>query len=306
MRTLILNSTNIVENTDNSQLQYDFPAGSIVLNPGDKVALASLQMYYSTFNITAANGNNKFSYTWIDGTTFPVGTGTSSTSETIPDGFYDADGLNDLLHFQMIANGHYLIDNSTGDYVYFINISTNSNRYAIQVDCFRINTTLYPTASYTAGTPTTAASIAWVAGIWGAGTNLTPQLVIPSTNFRNVIGFAAGSYPSTLASQTSTQSFISSFTPQITPLSSFVLTCDLANNNYAVPNNLIYSFSPEGTFGDQFTIAPNQYVFIDVQPGNYSFFRVRFLDQDLLPVSIQDEQMVIMIIIASKGDFIGL
>ena len=303
MRTLILNSTNIVANTDNSQLQYNFPAGSIVLNPGDKVALASLQMYYSTFNITAANGNNKFSYTWIDGITYPVGTGTSSTSETIPDGFYDADGLNDLLHYQMIANGHYLVNNSTGDYVYFINLSTNANRYAIQADCYRINTTLYSTASYTAGTATTAAA-SW-ASYWTA-TTLVPQLVVPSTNFRYVIGFNAGSYPTIQTGWTSTQSFISSFTPQITPLSSYVLTCDLVNNNFAVPNSLIYSFSPEGTFGDQFTVAPNQYVFIDAQPGNYSFFRMRFLDQDLKPVAIQDEQMVIMIIIASKGDNIGL
>jgi len=305
MRTLILNSSNIVEDSNNSVLEYNFPAGGITLIEGDKIALASLQMYYSTFNITTANGNNQFSYTWIDGTTFPVGTGTSNTSETIPNGFYDIDGLNDLLHYQMIANGHYLINNSTGDYVYFINLSTNANRYAVQVDCFRINTTLYPVASYTAGTPTTGASTTWVSTLWNATTRV-PQLVVPSTNFRNIIGFAAASYPTAILGHTSTQSFISSFTPQVTPLSSFLLTCTLVNNNFAVPNNLIYSFSPEGTFGDQFTVAPNQYVFINAQPASYTSFRVSFLDQDGAPVAIQDEQMVILLTVANKGDNLGL
>lgn len=303
MRTLILNSSNIVSDTNNSVLEYNFPSGGITLFEGDKIALASLQMYYSTFNITTANGNNQFSYTWIDGTTFPVGTGTSATSETIPNGFYDIDGLNDLLHYQMIANGHYLINNSTGDYVYFINLSTNANRYAVQADCYRINTTLYPTASYTAGTATTAAA-SWAAS-WTA-TTLVPQLVVPSTNFRDIIGFVAGSYPTIRTGWTSTQSFISSYTPQVTPLSSYLLTCTLVNNNFAVPNTLIYSFSPEGTFGDQFTVAPNQYVFINAQPGSYTTFRVSFLDQDGVPVAIQDEQMVILLTVASKGDNLGL
>ena len=292
MRTLILNSTNIVANTDNSQLQYNFPAGSIVLKPGDKVALASLQMYYSTFNLTAANGNNTFSYTWIDGT---------SNSVVFPDGFYDADGINDYLHFVMINNKHYLTNVSTGDILYFINISTNANRYAIQVDCFPIGQDLYPTP----GTYTIPSGATWSNPAAGANER-TPTITVPSTNFRFVIGFAAGTYGTQSIGTTTTSSTISSFTPQITPLSSFVLTCDLVNNNYAVPNNLIYSFSPEGTFGDQFTIAPNQYVFIDAQPGNYSFFRMSFLDQDLKPVVIQDEQMVIMIIISSKGDNLGL
>jgi hypothetical protein len=290
MRTLILNSSNIVADTDNSQLQYNFPAGAIRIEKGDKVALASLQMYYSTFNLTTANGNNSFSYVWVDGTVNTV---------LFDDGFYDADGINDFLHYTMIQNTHYLIETSTGDYVYFINITTNANLYAIQADCYILNTTLFPVANYTIGT----------GGTWSAswtGTSRVPQLRVPSTNFRNIIGFVAGDYPTAILGHTSTQSFTSSFTPQITPLSSFILTCDLVNNNYAVPNNQLYSFSPEGTFGDQFTVAPNQYVFINAQAGDYAFFRMRFLDQDLKPVAIQDEQMVILLVIADKGDQLGL
>lgn len=293
MRTLILNSSNIVANTDNSQLQYNFPAGSIRLKQGDKVALASLQMYYSTFNITTANSNNTFTYTWIDATVVSV---------VFPNGFYDADGINDYLHYVMITNGHYLVNNTTGEYVYFINITTNANRYAIQIDNYPIGQDTYPTADYTVPTGT---SPVWT--IPTAGPNeLTPTITIPSTNFRYVIGFEAGTYGTQSTGGTATISNISTFTPQITPLSSFVLTCDLVNNNYAVPNSLLYSFSPEGTFGDQFTVAPNQYVFINAQAGDYAFFRMRFLDQDLKPVAIQDEQMVILLVIADKDEQLGL
>ena len=61
MRTLILNSSNIVPGTNNSILSYEFVGGGITLKKGQKLALASLQMYYSTFNITALNKNNSFS-----------------------------------------------------------------------------------------------------------------------------------------------------------------------------------------------------------------------------------------------------
>ena len=100
MRTLILNSSNIVDGTNNSILSYEFAGGNINLKKGQKVALANLQMYYSTFNITAANNNNSFSYTWVDGIVYQV---------LIPDGFYDIPSLNNYLHFTMVQNKHYLL-----------------------------------------------------------------------------------------------------------------------------------------------------------------------------------------------------
>jgi hypothetical protein len=89
-------------------------------------------------------------------------------------------------------------------------------------------------------------------------------------------------------------------------LSSFILTCSLVNNNYAVPNNLLYSFAPEGTFGSQFTIAPNQYVFIDANEGQYDKFLLSFTDQNGFPVAIQDPNYVIMIIISDPKENTGL
>ena len=98
------------------------------------------------------------------------------------------------------------------------------------------------------------------------------------------------------------QSFSSSFTPQVTPLSSYLLTCNILNNNYSVPNSLLYSFSPSGAFGEQFTVAPYQYSFIDIQKGQYTSFEVSFLDQTNKPVVLQDNNLVILLVIAEKDE----
>jgi len=305
MRTLILNSSNVVEGTNNSVFEYEFVGGNITLKQGQKVALASIQMYYSTFNITSAYGNNVFNYIWVDGT---------SNQVLFPDGFYDANGINNYLHFIMLQNKHYLID-ATGDYVWFIDINTNPSRYAIQVDCFNMNSTLYPLGTG-AGQYQLPSGATWVIPT----NNIVPMLRVLSNNFRNVIGFEAGFYPqgsptyaqATIAgvppaqtqtpSYSTTQTFLSTFTPQITPFSSFLVNCNLVNNNYAVPNSLIYSFSPQGIFGEQFVVAPNEYVFIDVLPAQYNRFRVYFTDQNSLPVAFQDSSMIIQILISDAED----
>jgi hypothetical protein len=298
MRTLILNSSNIVEGTNNSILQYEFAGGNINLKKGQKVALANLQMYYSTFNITAANRNNTYTYTWVDGTIVPV---------VMPDGFYDVPALNNYLHFVMVQNKHYLIT-SAGDYVYFATLGINPTRYSCEINCFGMSVALATTNSWTLPAGAT----------WVIPTNfIVPEINVGTNNFGLVIGFNAGSYPNAVIAGvppaqtqtpafTSDQQFLSAFTPQVTPVSSFILTCSLINNNYAVPNNLIYSFSPQGTIGEQFTIAPNQYVFIDVLPAQYNRFQVSFIDQDFRPVAIQDPNMIIQLVISEVDDNLGL
>lgn len=307
MRTLILNSDNIVEGTNNSVLEYEFSGGNINLKKGQKLALASLQMYYSTFNITALNGNNSFSYIWVDGLTYLV---------SIPDGFYEIPTLNNYLHFTMVQNGHYLIT-STGDFVYLLTLTINPTLYATEVNSFGISAAL-------------ATTNAWVlpaAPTWVLPTNfILPELVVGkiglnaalnSANFGLVIGFETGYYPNAVIagvppaqtqtpSYVSDQQFLSTFTPQVSPLSSFILTCSLINNNYAVPNNLIYSFAPQGTIGQQFTVAPNQLVFIDVLPAQYSRFQITFIDQALRPVAIEDPNMIIQLVISDPNEFTGI
>lgn len=300
MRTLILNSSNIVAGTNNSILSYEFIGGGITLKKGQKLALASLQMYYSTFNITALNKNNSFSYVWVDGTVNNV---------LIPDGFYDIPALNNYLHFVMVQNGHYLVS-SAGDFVYLMTLGINPTIYAVELNCFGISVAV-------------AAANVWIlpaAPTWVLPTNfIVPELTVPpsaTSNFGLVIGFASGTYPNSVIAGvppaqtqtpafTSDQQFVSTIVPQVTPLSSFILTCSLINNDFAVPNNLIYSFAPQGTIGEQFTVAPNQYVFIDVYSGMYNRFNVQFIDQNFRPVAIQDPNMIIQLVVSDPNDNLG-
>lgn len=296
MRTLILSSANIVPNTNNSELVYAFPAGSITIKESQKVALATLQMYYSTFNITALNNNNKYQYVWVDGTIVNV---------VMPDGFYTLDDINNFLQFTMIGNGHYLLSGS--NFVYLLNWITNATYYTIELQVFPIDT-----AIATANTWTLPASPTWAIPTAQA---ISPMINILNNNFTKVVGFQTGYYPQgspsysqatitgTPPTQTQTpaytsqQAYQSTTAPQITPLSSYVLTCNLINNNYSVPNNLLYSFSPQGAFGSQFTVQPNFPAYININPGQYQFITLKLLDQNLLPVSIQDPNFVIQLII---------
>lgn len=392
MKTLIVNSSNVVANTNNSVYKYNFPAGNVDFKKGQKLALGSIQMYYSTFNITSAQGNNQFSYIWVDGREITI---------TIPDGFYDVSTLNDFLHFVMVQQGHYLLD-TAGNYYYFITAVINSATYQIEVNTFPISLATYPVATYTIGTyssSTITTSSPTTPVLWSRPTSsITPMVRILANNFRNIIGFSAGYYPqgqtgyastipttslaqatitnspstttfpitsitgtalttttapallagmvisgagitqgtyivsgsanswvvsvsqtigaitgtfysmgaSQSPSYTTIQTFGSSSVPQVSPLSSYVLTCNLLNNNFAIPNSLLYSFAPDATFGSQFTIAPNQYSFIDIQPGQYNSFQVSFLDQNNIPTTLQDPNLVILLIIADAGELEGL
>jgi len=299
MRTLILNSQNIVPNTNNSELVFAFPAGAITIKETQQVALATLQMYYSTFNITALNNNNTYQYVWVDGTIVNV---------VMPDGFYTLDDINNFLQFTMIGNGHYLVSGS--NFVYLLNWITNPTYYTIELQVFPIDTTIATNNSWTLPTsPTWAIPTAQA---------ISPMINILNNSFTKVVGFQSGYYPQgptsyaqavisgTPPAQTQSPAFLtqqayqSTTAPQITPLSSYVLTCNLINNNYSVPNNLLYSFAPQGLFGSQFTIQPNFPAYINVNPGQYQFITLKLLDQNLLPISIQDPNFVIQLIITDN------
>tara|TARA_R110000868_G_scaffold31179_4_gene114383 strand:+ start:479 stop:1426 length:948 start_codon:yes stop_codon:yes gene_type:complete len=310
MRTLILNSSNIVANTNNNTLTYKFPAGNVNIVKGQKVALQSLSMYYSTPNITTSYQNKSYKYVWVDGVEYDV---------IMPDGFYAVPELNSFLQFTMVQNGHYLLD-AVGDFVYFITMGINITSYSIEVNCFTMSQALA-----TANGWTITGVVIPPANAWVIPTNtIVPMLHILANSFRNVIGYEAGYYPTgkdgvppysqaTIAgappaqvqtpTYTKPQTFLSTTVPQITPYSSFILTCSLINNNYAIPNNLIYCFAPQGTYGSQFTIAPSGNLsFIDVQPAQYNSFTCSFIDQEFKPIAILDPNMVIMLLITDEDE----
>lgn len=284
MRTLILSQNNVVAGTNNTTFEYNFPGGGINLKPHTKIALASITMYNSTPNISAALGNNTFSYYWIDATP-------TLNVVTMPDGFYEISDINNFLHQTMLNNGHYLTEVSTGDAVWFLTMSVNASTYKIDFLAYPMNTTLYVSPT----NYTIPAGATWTI----PATSKNPQFVIPATNFRNIVGFAPGTYPSsnTVASITTSSSSVA---PQVSPLSSYLVKCNLVNNPYGIPNSLIYSFPPAGSFGTQFVVAPNEYSFIDCQDGYYTQMRIEITDQLDRPTIILDSNINILMVITDR------
>ena len=237
------------------------------------MALQSLSIYYSWPNITAAYGNNTFQYSWL-GT--PV-------SVTLPDGFYTISEVNSYLQSVMVANSQYLID-SAGNYVYFLEITTNSSLYAVQLNAYPIPTS------------TQAAALGYTLPTGWAGypvSATTPQFIVPSTDLQNIFGISAGTYPA--ATQSTVYSKTSSFTPQFSPVSSVYVLCSLVNSRYSLPQNVIYNFSPSVTYGSKVVIQPPYLVYSKIQEGSYPSVTVQFVDQSFQALNILDSNISVLL-----------
>lgn len=286
MKTLILNSENVVQDGTNSKFIYNFPQGGYMFK-NDLIAVQEISMFFSAFNITTAYNNNSFSYIWVDGTTNVV---------NIPNSYLQVSDINAYLQSVMVANTHYLI-NSVGDYVYLLEIVVNQSRYAVQVNNYLISATLATTESWTLP----------VGATWVLPTNLIlPYLVIPANSFGDLIGYTAGQYPAGTITgappaqiQTpaflGAQSELSSIAPQITPYTSFLIFCSLVNNRAVIPSQLVYSFTPtNSTFGALQVFSPSAELgWNKIEDGVYNSFVIEFRDQLGRQVTFQDPNTLI-------------
>jgi hypothetical protein len=287
MKTLILNAQNVVLDGTNAKFIYNFPQGGYVFKD-DLIAVQEISMFFSAFNITTAYNNNRFSYIWVDGTTHVV---------NIPNSFLQVSDLNAYLQSAMALNTHYLLD-STGNFVYLLEMVVNQSRYAVQLNNYVISVALATANSWTLPAGAT----------WVLPTNLIlPYLVIPANNnFGLLIGFAPGQYPAgTITGAppaqiqapafTGAQSELSSIAPQITPYSSFLVYCSLVNNRAVIPSQLVYSFTPtNSTFGALQVFSPTAELgWNKIEDGNYNSFIIEFRDQLGRQVTFQDPNTLI-------------
>ena len=279
-KTIILNTANKVENSNNTKLVYNFPSGGYSFK-NDMIALQSVYQYFSIFNITSDYGNNSFSYVWFDGDEYTI---------TIPDGYYEISDLNSYFQSIMITNTHYMT-NSAGQFIYFLEFIVNTSRYAVQINSYVLDTTIQTADGYILPSGAT----------WSVPTTSTlSQLNINTTGFGEVLGYEIGSYPSSQVGS-STASFLSSKAPQITPYSSILVSCNLVNNRAVIPSNILSSYTPLGTsIGSLFTFEPNYLQFADVEDGQYTQLVLEFRDQLSRPIIIRDPNMLISLYTETK------
>lgn len=269
----------ITSNQSTSQpnvFTYQFPNGASNFKD-QQVALASLILPYSWYNISSAIGNNTFTLVFPD----TDGTAETTVSVVIPDGFYTVSALNDYLQHVQIDNELYLVDGSSNN-VYFIEIVPNTTTGLAQVNSYIVPNSVGGGATPPYDTYTNPGS--WV--LPTAGTRV-PQLVISNQLFGNVIGFVNGSYP-TSTTQTSTYSVESQVEPQISGVSSVLLTCSLVCNNLSSPNNIIATIPINATYGAQITYTPVEHIWMRCLDGNVSSMSIRFLDQNGNNIALRD------------------
>ena len=295
MRTLVLNNNNVVQNGQNNTLTYRFPTTAKF--DRSYVAVASVSMYYSWFNIDSLYGNTTFRYTWVDGTPVDV---------TIPSGLYEVSILNQFLQYTMIQNNHYLIDNATGQYVYFLEIMVNDARYSVQVNQFVVPTLAVFTASlsatYTAPTsfvysPVSAVNVRYPGINFGYGGSLLGNILGYTTNSNVLDGFFAIPAPTWYFRANSN---FSATTPNIQPNSSVLVSVSSVDNPYASPTSVIYSVTPSVAVGTIIADKPPQLLWNKLIPGSYSQLTITLLGTDLRPLKIQDGAMTIILAIAEE------
>lgn len=294
MFVIVLNQNNLVNDGQNNKLVYKFP--NSILFKDKYIAVSSISMYYSWFNITSSFMNNTFSYTWTSGAT------TTSYTITIPNGLYEISDINSYAQFIMIQNSTYWID-SSGNYLYPFDIEVNANRYAIQLNTYLIPTSLPVGASIPVGFP-------------GWPTTTQNSVITFPTFFSTLVGYVSnfssdanvsnafipsGSYVSKTAS--GTISYISTTSPQVQPNPSILFSLSNINNPYTQPSTIIYSITPSVAIGQQISEKPPNFMWNRMIDGTYNELRLTLLGSgNLSPVTLNDPSMTILLCIRDKDE----
>jgi hypothetical protein len=205
---------------------------------------------------------------------------------TLPDGFYTTTSLNAYLQQFCISNGLYLIENSTQNNLYYINVLFNPTYYANQIILKPIPTSLpsgFTAPANWAGYPTVSR---------------TPYVEILSTNhFGKFLGFTEGNYGfnSTIA-----YSGNSNQTPVGSTVNSLVIRCSLVNNNVSSQTDVVDAFAINGDFGRNLNFNNNIEKWIKLNAGRYSSFTVSIVDQNMNDIQILDSNILINFIVRTK------
>ena len=284
MPTITLNSTNITR-SGNNVLTYEFQNGGATFKNND-ISLASFTCYYSWFNLSAQYyRNTTLYYRWIDGEIVPF---------TIPDGQYSVEQLNAYLQSVMVANKHYMINVSTGNFFYYLQLVENPTFYSIQLNAY-----LTPLPADVPTIYTYPVGALWVL----PAIPITPQLglyISEVSAFNSLIGFTANAlYPPTPS--TVQYSHLSDFTPELEPVSALNLLCSFISNPFS-PYKVIYSTGiPSVAFGQQINVVPPNFLWNKITDGLFQTFTIEIVDQNNYPIGLKDPQINIVLNIKDRG-----
>lgn len=290
---LLFNSSNYDSTT--GKLTYNFPLPTMLSKK--EVSLNSASIYNCFFNVSSSIGNNKITLNW------PVFSGSNAYTMTpgeivIPNGFYSVEQLNQVIQLYCVTNGYYCVNTVTQNYVFFVQLSANSTAYAFQLDVWGLPTS------------TQAAALSFTTGgmVLNIGTqSVSPTIVIPAS-LKSLLGLTPATYPAAPSvvvagswSASPVSSTLSSQTPQINPVTSLVVKCNLVNNNYCIPTNLLAMIPITSQYGGVTQTNIYSPLWSDVMNQTFSSIELTFADQNgntLIPI---DSEITAVLCIRTKA-----
>jgi hypothetical protein len=278
--TIVINSSNAT--SQKHIFNYNFINGSFTCNENTKISVSSVSIPYSWFNISTINNNNKFTLTWI------VGSTVTSYPFTIPDGFYTTTNINQFIQQKCLDNGFYLI-NASGQNVYYFDLSYNLTYYGTQLLLFPIPLSLpvgWTQPSNFAGYPTTAIRC--------------PQFILPASgSIGSIIGFESNTTYG-LINTPNSQSILSTLTPQGTKVNSVIMRCSLIENNIAMPSDILDSFPITSSFGNNIVYEPSFNKWVKVKSGKYNIFSLSFNDEFGNALPMRDTNILVTLLLKQE------
>jgi hypothetical protein len=273
---IVINSTHYVQNSGNQFIYKlltpkNFP-------PGSKLSLLSFSLYNQTFNITSTYNNNTFSIIWL-GTTYNF---------VIPSGYYAVSDINAYIQYCLLQNNLYVTTSQSTPY-YFIAAVANSIQYSAQISVIPIPTAANAT---TLGyTKPSGATWSW------PSIATTPQIVL-SAGLGEILGFSSTMLTLPAVVKSTNQSFLSNQTPILSPIYSYLISCNLLNSSMSIFNQLMFQVPLGGTgFGDLLTYNATMQMELDIHPGVYSQIQITFNDQNYNPLSLIDPELTLILLI---------
>lgn len=274
--SVILNSTNRVAP---HRFEYTLPTN--VKFDSHKVAIQSISLYNSIFNIEKQRNNTQVKFTWNADTS-------TEHTWTFPDGFYSVSDINFFIFSEMVKENLYALD-SNGNHVYFCEIQTSPTVYACQLTLYALPTQ----AEADALQLTIPAGATWS---W-PNASTTPQLTILTQSFGNLLGFTAATYPA--VPQSTTTQFLSDRIPQISPVNSIMVATNLCQSGYSNPSDIIHAIPIKSGFGSLITDTQSNPIYHQIVPATYSKIVIEFRSQeDYSALRLHDPEVVIILSIA--------
>src|SRR6056300_145036 len=232
----------------------------------------SIDNIYSTNTTTDCkrhylSADTSFNYQWVAGNPTQANGGTPVADEdssqygtftvNLKKGFYDVSDINRVLHSQMTLNEHYFVDSDNGSKKFFINFVFNSSTKLVQLQIEPISLAIVTQQGLVR--PTIETDLGTRDPVWTIPVDIViPVIDILDNDFKTLVGFTVGSYPS---SNQTTEYIIESNLPAGPAIK------PRYNRVYYKPNN--YQYAQQGAVSASSRITRLKYNAITDSASSY-------------------------------------